>query len=541
MGFLMRLSIRNKFLSILMLAVAGFSPYLAYNTYVTSQNGSRLSEVKDVSYPVLEITSANKITLEKIQELLKNSVVAGEMDLVKEADSLHEELLDKLDTAARMDRHLDVIASKSKIALNGYYTEASSLSIDIINKVEVGEGSNMADRAKRIGMTLDIAKAGLDDMYKLSYEEFVGRLDTANRDATRASLFGWIIAGIAIPLLLAMTFTIANVTTKNINNVVNSLKEIANGDGDLTRTIETQAKDEIGELVHHFNHFVSNLREIISKVVKSSVQVGVAVQDMAAISDQNHTNMNRQQSEAEHLVTAIDEMSATVADVARHAAAAAASATQADQEAKKGRSVVERSIETINTLAEEVEKAASAMQRLHADTEEVSTVMDVIRGIAEQTNLLALNAAIEAARAGEHGRGFAVVADEVRTLASRTQESTVKIGKTIEQLRTGARSVGEVMMHGRDQAKASVQQAAEAGGSLEAITAMAATISDMNHQIATATEEQAAVANEIQRNVNQIHDIAVESGVGAQKVAGSNRTLAGMANDLHSVVSKFKV
>ncbi len=228
-------------------------------------------------------------------------------------------------------------------------------------------------------------------------------------------------------------------------------------------------------------------------------------------------------------------------EVARNASSASQAAQEADGEAGNGKQVVSASIDAINALAGEVEKAAEVIDKLETDSENISKVLDVIKGIAEQTNLLALNAAIEAARAGEQGRGFAVVADEVRTLASRTQQSTEEIHEIIERLQADAESAVQVMNTGRGQAQSSVEQAAHAGESLERIAKAVTTISDMNAQIASAAEEQTAVAEEINRNIVGITQAGQESAQGAQQTATSSEELAKLAARLQGLVSQFRV
>jgi len=234
-------------------------------------------------------------------------------------------------------------------------------------------------------------------------------------------------------------------------------------------------------------------------------------------------------------------MFSSVQAVASNASSAAEAAKEADSEAKAGRGVVTQSVESINDLASEVERAANVIGKLEADTENVGTILDVIKGIAEQTNLLALNAAIEAARAGEQGRGFAVVADEVRTLASRTQDSTQEIQRVIEELQSAARSAAEVMSHSQEQAKTSVEQAAKTDASLATITEKVGSITQMNMEIAAATGEQEKVSNNIKTNVDGIRTNANAAVKNVQEVEAASESLLEISNNLRKITGQFRV
>jgi len=258
-----------------------------------------------------------------------------------------------------------------------------------------------------------------------------------------------------------------------------------------------------------------------------------------AMADDSNRTVSSQLGEINQVATAMHEMTATIHDVAANAASAAHGAGEADAEARHGQRVVSETIKVIGELAAEVENSANVIQQLEAESANIGAVLDVIRDIAEQTNLLALNAAIEAARAGEQGRGFAVVADEVRTLASRTQQSTGEIQAIIQSLQGRAAAATQVMKAGRSKAEASVDKAGAAGDSLAKITSAVASINDMNTQIASAAEEQSAVAEEINRNVNTISQVAEETSASAESTSRASEDMARLVQRLQSLVMQF--
>lgn len=308
--------------------------------------------------------------------------------------------------------------------------------------------------------------------------------------------------------------------------------------------LQYRKENAISDFAKDYNNFVDAVSSAICNSQDTADHLATATEQMQAQSDSARQGVSRQQLETDQIATAINEMTATVQEVARSAtdaASAASAASQADNEATNGRNVVAQTVDSIETLAANVEQAADVIQKLEVDTTEIGGVLDVIKGIADQTNLLALNAAIEAARAGEQGRGFAVVADEVRTLASRTQESTEEINNMIERLQSGAKNAVAVMEQGREQARTGVEQASQAGESLSAITQSVATINDMNTQIAGAAEEQSKVAEEINRNVVNISQVADETASNVAQVADSSAQLEALSVDLKREVAKFQV
>lgn len=321
--------------------------------------------------------------------------------------------------------------------------------------------------------------------------------------------------------------------------VSQALAQIAGGRGDLTRRIAIQSLDEVGMLATNFNRFVGSQAELISQIRSQAEHLGSNAEQASVRANQTVTELGRQQQEVTMVATAVTEMASATQEIANNAEQTAAAAQQSSSSTAHGKQQVNKTRDSIHSLSQEMIQAASVIQRLDLHAKEISSVLSTIQGIAEQTNLLALNAAIEAARAGEQGRGFAVVADEVRVLSQRTHKSTEEIQETISTLQKATKEAVQLMETSRNLAELSVEDAEAAAEALTEITTAVSLISDMASQIATAAEEQSQVTGEITQNTTAIKDVADELASDAQQSLAQSKNLHQQAGDLNGLVSAF--
>jgi methyl-accepting chemotaxis protein len=348
---------------------------------------------------------------------------------------------------------------------------------------------------------------------------------------------------IAIGLLICSVLVVGFplLVTRPLHNLLHRIEQIAEGDGDLRVRLEVLSRDELGKLSDAFNRFLDKLQPLIREVGRVTGEVAESAQTLAGMSAANDRLITSEHAAVDQVSTAATEMSAAVHEVARNAQNAADAARSAELQSREGAEVVGATIHAIRQLANEVESASDTIQTLEQETANIGAVLAVIKGIAEQTNLLALNAAIEAARAGEQGRGFAVVADEVRALAARTQDSTKDIQQMIERLQVGVHNAVKAMHSGSEKARFSVERAAGVDGALSATGDSVARINDMAAQIATACEEQSSVTEEIARNISDIRDLSNEAAQTSEQSTQASARLSELSHGLAQLVGRFRV
>ncbi len=483
------------------------------NAVVTSSFEFRDSIVaQDISLIESEISNSYKELSTAIVDVINEMKKQGAPDVAEELSSMYAEINDIVAGQENVFTHKQQqLAAIAKATLK---SKKAQKEIETANDV-LAQQVELANRT-----TVKTGKA----------------VESAVSDGTTQTI---VIALVSIVAAAAIAwFTVISIT-KPLAKVNEMLNIVASGD--LSRKLDETGKDEFAQLAKNCNLLIDSLRNLIQSIVSRSTQLAAAAEQTSAVTAQSTTAIEEQRNQVEQAASATTEMSSTSQTVLSSANDALSEIKQADDEAERVKIISERNRATIELLANEVESASQVINKLQQDSASIGGILDVIRGIAEQTNLLALNAAIEAARAGEQGRGFAVVADEVRTLASRTQESTQEIQNMIEVLQTGAEKAVSVMNTGKEQAANCVTQSEEADKALETITHAVHEAFDRSSQIATAAEEQSVVAHEISENLESIVAIAEQTTAGSQQTATSSSEVARLSEELQQSVQEFKI
>lgn len=485
---------------------------------------------------VAAATGANVVSLGKAMQLHGEQVVLGaDVEITDILNSLEKVILPG-------EGYMFIATNKGTV-----YTHADT---KLLNKNISLLGLNFSDVQIAMASGKDMPIELNGSKYVLYARAIDGTslitVSVVNHDSLVAPLFDAVIGQVLVTLVVVIVCTLlfnllCNILFRPLNHVSQALAQIANGSGDLTQRIHVENQDEVGELAHNFNTFVGSLQQLIGHIRGQSEQLNSQSEQSAQRANRSVNELDHQQQEISMVATAVTEMASATQEIASHAEQTAKAAQDSATSTNNGHTLVVDTKGSINSLANEVNEAGNVISDLNKHAQEISTVLATIQGIAEQTNLLALNAAIEAARAGEQGRGFAVVADEVRVLSQRTHSSTEEIKSTIDILQRTTSQAVDLMESSAKLALHSVEDADRASDALEEINSAVALISDMATQIATAAEEQTHVTGEITQNVTSIKDVTDQLVLGSQDSLAESNELKRQAAGLSEKVATFKL
>jgi methyl-accepting chemotaxis protein len=507
--------------------VANRNPKVVYAIYMRNEGGRPLTRFVDRKNPIVKDLIAKGSGRTPMDKLLSAAAEDPNIKEIKQPIIFEGKQLGSV--------RLGVSIESVNQRLSEMHTRFEKLVSD--SGVKVSDALNKV--AETITTNLKANYAVVNEQNLASSKQAGETIDKSASKLTWVQVGTMTLVGLVILLMLCLFFVFRVI--RPITNLKETMRDIAAGEGDLTQRLPEKGNDEINQVASAFNQFVNKIQKTLIQTSDSMKRLNNATGILNELANQNRENVNLQLAETQQVATAITQMTATVKEIAQSAESAASAARDATNEADHGQEAMHDTSMAIEKMASEVTNAAKVINQLEENSESIGSVLDVIRGIADQTNLLALNAAIEAARAGEQGRGFAVVADEVRTLAKRTQESTSEIRGIIENLQTGTRNAAQVMNSGLETAKQTEKIAQSAGITLANIVQSVSTIKDLNTQIATASEEHSTVTGEIDRSVIRITEVSESAAEGSTKTAEQSDELSALGEQLNRLVTQFKL
>ncbi|EQM80014.1 methyl-accepting chemotaxis protein [Stutzerimonas stutzeri] len=523
-------------------ALLGLILYVGYTSLQLSATDSRLVMLETQSYPTLEKADAVIFQFSRIPGLLNNAVAAGEPGILDEA----RDVLGKIDTEQQALGALLSSQPQRRQALDSWRSAVKTYAENALSaSAKLIDGSASFDDLRpnldRMASDLSQAQKLAADFRTGAYQDFQQTLAEAREANERTTRLGIILSLVLIVVVGVGAWLVIRSVMANVRGVIASLQAIARGDGDLTRRVNVESNDEIGAMIELFNGFLDKLQRTIRQIIEAASPLGQVSKELYKLTQGSEENAKSQQHHTDSITRDILTMTGSIQEVAQRSQQASEEANSAARQAATARDHIGSLASGISNLGSSVMSAVQAMEQLEEETQEVGSVLTVIRSIAEQTNLLALNAAIEAARAGEQGRGFAVVADEVRNLAQKTAASTAEIQQIIQRLQSSANTVLNVMTSNGEKSRSSIERSVEATQLLETIARTVNQIDELNAGIAQFTQEQIGLSSSIQQETQVLQQDAQATANGAEATARLGEQLVSTGDHLRAATAQFRV
>ncbi|WP_347332487.1 methyl-accepting chemotaxis protein [Marinimicrobium locisalis] len=539
MGFRWKLTLPLMLLVIIFIGVS------VYAVRATTALGENSNTIATVNLPEIQLLLEADRDLYQALTAERAMLVAGSVDREALLREHQENAQQTYDRAMQSFDLSQIVTQQERQRFESLYDRWFESSTAVIEEARTAGPLALEPLASRSFGEVSEAFSELRNHLDVVSERRLQQVDSLNQQINedkRYMISALSLSGILGTLIsLGAAAFLPMLVTRPLNQISARIQDIAEGDGDLTLRVNLDRTDELGQLAEQVNRFMARLQRLIGDVRNTTEEVSTSTEQVLQASTSSQKAADEQGQAINMVVAAVNELTAAIGEVAQNTNETAESAKNANQTTEDGRNRLERAVRRVDSLASHIGETAESMRRLEEEAQNVTSVIDVIRGVAEQTNLLALNAAIEAARAGEQGRGFAVVADEVRTLASRTQQSTEDIRNMLTRLQGGVQEAVEAMSSSRELTDEAVSAAGEAGESLVDIAEAVQRITNMAIQIASAAEEQSTVTGDIDKNMVEINELASRTSDDAATTAVASERLMQLASSLRELVVRFKV